>query len=105
MGMFDSFRDAHGREWQTKAFDCDLNVWRVGDQFPTGGRGAFQVEVIHGPKRTRHEILNGLHVPLLDGYVTVRDGVVAEVPAERDPSLLLLGYGGHVVCSPGQSRE
>ena len=31
MGMFDSFIDRVGREWQTKELDCRLLVWRLGD--------------------------------------------------------------------------
>jgi hypothetical protein len=90
MGMFDSFYDADGREWQTKAFDCNLDVWRIGDAFPADGSIAFQVEVIgdaqgstfDGTYRTR------------DALVTVRDNLVAEVPAERDPTLPLIAYSG-----------
>lgn len=90
MGMFDSFYDAQDREWQTKAFDRNLDVWRVGDEFPADGCVSFQVEVIgdahgstfDGTYRTR------------DALVTVRDNVVAEVPAERDHTLPLVAYSG-----------
>ena len=32
MGMYDSFIDRVGREWQTKELDCTLRVWRLGDK-------------------------------------------------------------------------
>ena len=93
MGMFDSFYDDQGREWQTKAFDRALDEWRVGDPFPADGLVSFQVEVIgdaqgstfDGTYRTR------------DAIVTIRNNVVTEVPADRDPALPLLGYGGGLV--------
>jgi hypothetical protein len=94
MGMFDSFYDPGGREWQTKAFECDLVVWRVGDPFPADGCASFQVEVISSVGST----FDGTY-RLLDGYVTVRDCVVAEVPAERDHSLPLIGYFGALVMA------
>lgn len=31
MGMYDSFIDRVGREWQTKELDHALQVWRLGD--------------------------------------------------------------------------
>lgn len=31
MGMYDSFIDRVGREWQTKRLDKTLRVWRPGD--------------------------------------------------------------------------
>lgn len=47
MGMFDSFIDESGHEWQTKAFGCSLERWRVGDAVPDAPPDC-QVEVIGG---------------------------------------------------------
>lgn len=88
MGMFDSFYDQDDRDWQTKAFDCDLEVWRVGDPFSVDGSGAFQVEVIGDGRR-----IDGRYTTT-DSFVTIADGVVVEVPADRDHRLPLVGYSG-----------
>lgn len=85
MGMFDSVYDAAGNEWQTKAFDRLLREYRVGDDVP-GPPIDFQFEVYGGPL--------GAARPA-DSYGTVRAGVLVEVPAERDRSLLLVDYRGH----------
>lgn len=95
MGMFDSFYDADGREWQTKAFDCDLDVWRIGDEFLADRAGDFQVEVISGYRAIQGDPHSEY---LLDrSLVTVAGGTVTAVPAERDPSLMLLAYSGGIL--------
>jgi len=48
MGMFDSLFDSKGREWQTKAFDCLLDEYRVGDLMPEADASTYQVEVLGG---------------------------------------------------------
>lgn len=82
MGMFDSMIDARGREWQTKAFGRTLERWRIGDRVPADDAD-FQAKVI-GDEAFGYEY----------ALVTVRGGVLTEVPAERDPQLLLVDYGG-----------
>lgn len=84
MGMFDSMTDAEGVEWQTKAFDCDLDRWTIGDRIETGEDypASYQVEVIGG-------------VPW-NALATIRDKVLVAVPAERDRSLPLVGYHGDI---------
>lgn len=81
MGMFDSLYDANGNEWQTKAFSCNLVDYRIGDRLSDAGD--YQVEVLGGPRPGS-----------VDSFATVRAGVLAEVPADRDHSLLLLDYYG-----------
>lgn len=36
MGMYDSFIDHEGREWQTKELDCTLQIWRPEDKIESG---------------------------------------------------------------------
>lgn len=99
MGMFDSFYDVAGVEWQTKAFDCDLLVWHVGDPLSADGPVAFQVEVIGDGHRNSE----GRYVTQ-DSFVTVRDGVVEAVNVARDPTLALVGYSGGLLEPPARSR-
>ena len=89
MGMFDSFYDENGDEWQTKAMDCNLDVYDIGDRL-TEPPGDFQMEVIGGPLESGCEW----------AWVTVRGGVVAEVGVKRDPSLMAIGYSGGPFISP-----
>lgn len=81
MGMFDSFYDANGDEWQTKAYGNALVNYDIGDEIPEGPPFTYQVRVLGDPE---------------DGYglATIRDGRLAEVPAERDLALPLLDYHG-----------
>lgn len=85
MGMFDSLYDADGQEWQTKAFDCQLDTYRVGDTIKAGFRGTYQVEVFGGPR------------PSVESFATIRRGTLAAVPDARDPRLPLLDYSGRFV--------
>ena len=89
MGMFDSFYDQNGDEWQTKAMDCNLDVYDIGDRL-TEPPGDFQMEVI-GPCGNGGSAW---------AWVTIREGVVAEVGVERDPSLVAIGYGGGPFIRP-----
>ena len=85
MGMFDSFYDEGGREWQTKAFDRNLDEWHVGDPFPADGPGSFQVEVLgDGPNRDDFR----------DSFATIRSGRVEGVDVPRDTALPLVRFGG-----------
>src|SRR5688572_29900314 len=91
MGMFDSlFSDKQhtvANEWQTKAYDCNLDNYDVGDEMPDieayGHIQTYQVEVLGGPDDE-------------DSFATVSCGVLADVPADRDPSLPLFDYSGHL---------
>lgn len=88
MGMFDSLIDRHGDEWQTKAFDCLLRRFSIGDAI--GERPpvpAYQVAVLGDPTPSQ----------FVDSFATIRDGVLVDVPADRDPSLPLMNYSGHWV--------
>lgn len=89
MGMFDSFYDAQSNEWQTKAFERNLEVWGIGDTIPGDGAETYQVEVIGD---------HGGEFPW--SLATIRGGVLTEVPAERDPRLPLVGYSGGVIEVP-----
>jgi len=82
MGMFDSFRDDKGGEWQTKALDCFLKSYRLGDEV-SGPPIDYQMEVIGG--RRNRDIGEWT-------FVTIRSGRVAEIPAERDESLPVRNY-------------
>lgn len=86
MGMFDSLIDAHGHEWQTKAFARCLDRYRIGDEIPADGPAAYQVEILGGGSPDD-----------IDSLATIRDGVLEAVPAERDPRLPLLDYSGRVI--------
>lgn len=91
MGMFDSLISEKGAEWQTKAFDCNLDEYAIGDQISADGPHSFQVEVIGD----------------VDGefpwsLATIRDGLLESVGDRRDHRLPLLGYGG-VLLEDGDS--
>lgn len=79
MGMFDSFYD-DGQEWQTKALDRALTVWRIGDSVPVPFD--CQIEAI-GP---------GDDFPY--AYATIRGGALVEVTDVRDELLPRIPYGG-----------
>lgn len=83
MGMYDSFYDAEGNEWQTKAFDCELESYGMGDELPYLGTDTYQVEV-----------LGGYRQPFIDSYATIRDRRLASTNGERDETLPLIDYHG-----------
>lgn len=87
MGMFDSLYDAEGREWQTKAFECLLDRWDIGDEMPAAAFDDYQLEVIGGPERETHPRYS-------ESLATVRAGRLVSVNDERDPSLPLIAYYG-----------
>lgn len=92
MGMFDTLRKepgAPGRGWQTKAFDCELRTFAVGDRVPR--LGSFQVEILGSRTGDRGE--------LADSLATVVDGVLAAIDVERDAALALVDYDGRLVAS------
>ena len=96
MGMFDSLYDADGNEWQTKAYDCTLDVFSAGAKMPTlhDCPPEFQAPV---PPDYQVEVYGGPGDGYTDAYATVRTGVLVAVGVERDPALPLVDYGG---CHP-----
>ena len=91
--MFDSLYDADGHEWQTKAFDCNLDEYRIGDEIEADMDATFQVEVM--TSRGTYPDREYTH-----SLATVRNGVLWRVPDERDERLPLLNYSGHVIEQP-----
>lgn len=91
MGMFDSMYDAAGDEWQTKAFYCDLDSYRVGDAMPDVDKPDFQVEVLGGRGTSPREFL--------DSYATIRDGILTSINDPRDETLPLRDYFGFWVIN------
>jgi len=87
--MFDSLIDAKGDDWQTKAFECELNTYRIGDAMP-GPIPAYQVEVLGG---------GGEIGRFIDSLATVRDGVLASIPDVRDEHLALIHYFGGIIAA------
>lgn len=89
MGMFDSFRDDAGREWQTKAYDRALETFRRGDRVPElSGTTvtSYQLTVLGG----RDRFLDSVY-----SLVTVRENVVVDVGVDdRDRTLPLIDYFG-----------
>lgn len=85
MGMFDSMYDPSGAEWQTKAFHCELDRYKVGDELPFIGTETYQVEVFGGPDKPSEYI---------ESYATIQDGKLASIHDERDAKLPLLDYHG-----------
>jgi len=83
MGMFDYIRDRSGRNWQTRAYLCLIDVYEIGDKVP-GGYGTYQVEIYGGyPTEDNH-----------DSYALVRNNVLVDLPVARNRRLPLLGYYG-----------
>ena len=95
MGMFDSFYTADGVEWQTKAYECVLAEWGVGDPVPDGECvRTYQVKVLGGRRDTSRY-----------SFVTIRDLVVAGIDVPRDPLLPLVDYCGGVAEMPTQCLD
>ena len=98
MGMFDSlhsdYQHTYENEWQTKAYSCNLDEYDIGDEMPDieayGPIQTYQVEVLGGsgswPDRE-----------YIHSFATVSCGVLAAVPSDRDPSLPLFNYSGHLI--------
>lgn len=89
MGMFDSMYDASGAEWQTKAFHCVLDRYRLGDELPFIGTDSYQVEICGGPDRPADYI---------DSYATIRGNSLASIHDGRDETLPLLDYHGEWIA-------
>lgn len=77
MGMFDSFIDRVGREWQTKELDCRLLVWRLGDTINSEHipkRGTVKIRV-YDYDETKKE--------LVDATVKVVNGIVKSIRPDK----------------------
>ena len=78
MGMFDSFIDRVGREWQTKELDCRLLVWRLGDKIESEylpERANVNIRVYdHGESKTE----------LVYATVKVVNGVVKSIRPHKE---------------------
>ena len=90
MGMFDSFYTADGVEWQTKAYGCALDTWRIGDTVPSQPASAYQVEIFGGHRSEK----------VRWSTATVRDDHLVSIDDPREPALPLVGYGGGVTEMP-----
>lgn len=89
MGMFDHLFDADGNAWQTKAFDCALDVYQIGDPIDADGSASFQVEILGG------NLLGEIddHFSL----ATIISGVLVSIDDARDRALPCLNYSGHLI--------
>lgn len=93
MGMFDSLFNEQGHEYQTKAFDCELDEYQIGDPIVCDGPASFQVEVLGGPE----------YNSIIDAFATVTGGTLSAVGVDRDKRYPLLNYSGHLI-EPGVGR-
>ena len=94
MGMFDSLRDENDNEWQTKAFDSLLHTYKIGDRVWERRPADFQFEIFGGGPPSGYTELN------CESLATVRDGVLVSIDDDRDPSLTLIDYTGHLAETP-----
>ena len=96
MGMFDSIYAPDGIEWQTKAYGCNLSLFRVGCRMPKqSGRDRL-------PADYQLSVIGCRDVDYWQ-YATVRNGVLTEVPCVRDTSLPLVDYyGGPAMFGAGE---
>ena len=100
MGMFDSFIDAEGRGWQTKALACDLDRYEIGDPLSDVEslpiQGDMQIEAITNGRNPRG---------LTTGYAIVRDGRLVGVQRAPDPHLPLIAYFGGEIPIPKEAPD
>jgi hypothetical protein len=97
MGMFDSLFDAENHEWQTKAFDCNLDEYAIGDRIPADGAASYQVEVLSstGVWPTRE---------FIHAFATIEHGILIAAGVERDNRLPLLDYSGRLTAGATEPR-
>lgn len=88
MGMFDSFYDNHGTEWQTKAFDCTLATTEITEQVPKQRSdgldvtsGAHQVDCLSDDGQ---------------GWLQFEDGYFMGVTTQLVPGVPAYDYFGHL---------
>lgn len=78
MGMYDSFIDRAGREWQTKELDSTLQVWRLGDKIENEhipSRGTVTVRVYDYDEAKKE---------LVDATVKVVNGIVKSIRPDKE---------------------
>lgn len=78
MGIYDSFIDRVGREWQTKELDNTLQVWRLGDKVESEyipKRGTVNVRVYDYDEHKKQ---------LVDATVTITDGIVKSIRPDKE---------------------
>jgi hypothetical protein len=93
MGMFDSVYDSQGNEWQTKAFDCALDRYEIGDLVGESTM-TYQFEVFGGP---RSELAR-------EAFATVESGRISAVPTERDTAVPLVDFHGYLKTTPKKEK-
>lgn len=78
MGVYDSFIDRVGREWQTKELDNTLRVWRLGDRIESEyipQRGTVNLRVYDFDERKKQ---------LVYATVKVVNGVVKSIRPDKE---------------------
>lgn len=81
MGMYDSFIDRTGREWQTKELDNTLQVWRPGDKVESEyipKRGTVKVRVYDFDEHKKQ---------LVFATVTITDGIVKSIRPDTEATV------------------
>ncbi|GGJ56076.1 hypothetical protein [Glutamicibacter ardleyensis] len=99
MGMFDSFYDSEENEWQTKAYENQLALYRQGDELPPledhPNVTDYQVEIFGG-RRTLGEPV--------DSFATVIGNRLTTINTPRNKDLPRINYGG-AMYHPEAERE
>lgn len=78
MGVYDSFIDRTGREWQTKQLDNVLRVWRLGDNIDSDyipKRGTVKVRVYDFDEHKKQ---------LVHATVVITNGVVKSIRPDKE---------------------
>lgn len=78
MGMYDSFIDRTGREWQTKKLDKALQTWRLGDTIDSHyipQRGTVNVRVYDFDEHKKQ---------LVHATVVITDGIVKSIRPDKE---------------------
>ena len=79
MGLFDSLHDGSGREFQTKALDCILHNYFLGERICVPNLPDFQIQILG--------VGSGC-----ESFATIRGQKLVGVNVPRDPNLPLLDY-------------
>ena len=78
MGMYDSFIDRVGREWQTKELDHALRVWRLGGKVDSEyipGRGTVHIRAYDYDEQKKR---------LVYATIKVVNGIVKSIKPDRE---------------------
>ena len=95
MGMYDSLYDDRGHEWQTKAYRCELDRYRIGDKMPRESGGGFYKSPTDSlPDAYQVSVVGGAPGCYEEKWATVLAHVLIQIPVERDPNLLAVDYHG-----------